>query len=137
MDTFSKKQLRSGVWRLQRKSWIWETRRTLDWAKQCGNAAEERLVNFCDLFYMYHGSSHFKKTPAKRWTYMSPNGQHYHELDHVLCNRKAITDVEVVPLFDTENDHNLLHAKLDFDRSLVRLSQIQSTQPQATTLDEL
>ncbi|XGW33727.1 hypothetical protein V3C99_017843 [Haemonchus contortus] len=90
------------------------------------NAAGERLANFCEIHHMFHGNSQFVKAPTKRWTYLSPNGQYYHELDHILCSRRAITDVGVVPSFSTGSDHRLLRARLHFERSHVRLSRIQS-----------
>uniref|UniRef100_A0A7I5EE48 Reverse transcriptase domain-containing protein n=1 Tax=Haemonchus contortus TaxID=6289 RepID=A0A7I5EE48_HAECO len=99
------------------------------------NAAGERLANFCEIHHMFHGNSQFVKAPTKRWTYVSPNGQYYHELDHILCSRRAITDVGVVPSFNTGSDHRLLRARLHFERSHVRLSRIQARQPRATVLD--
>ncbi|EYC05140.1 hypothetical protein Y032_0084g1800 [Ancylostoma ceylanicum] len=84
------------------------------------NEAEERLANFCETHHLFHGNSHFVKNPAKRWTHVSSNGQHYHELDHILCNKRVITDVSVVPSFNTGSDHRLLRARLHFDRGQVR-----------------
>ncbi|XGW05879.1 hypothetical protein V3C99_016328, partial [Haemonchus contortus] len=68
----------------------------------------ERLASFCELHHLYHGDSQFFKAPRKRWTLISPNGQHCHEFDHILCNRKIMTDVAVVPSFNRGSDHRLL-----------------------------
>ncbi|EYC03651.1 hypothetical protein Y032_0092g2540 [Ancylostoma ceylanicum] len=58
-----------------------------------------------------------QKAENRRWTYVSPNGVHKHELDHILCNRKVFTDVAVVPSFQTGSDHRLLRAKSHFKGS--------------------
>ncbi|PIO71663.1 hypothetical protein TELCIR_06428 [Teladorsagia circumcincta] len=99
------------------------------------NAAGERHANFCEVLHLYHGNSQFMKTPMKRWTYDSPNGQNYHELDHVLCNRGAFTNIGVIPSFNIGSVHRLLRAMLHSDRSLIRLARIRSRQPRATVLD--
>ncbi|VDL74697.1 unnamed protein product [Nippostrongylus brasiliensis] len=46
---------------------------------------------------LFHGNSQFVKAPAKRWTHVSPSGQHLYELSHLLCSRRVITDTGVVP----------------------------------------
>ncbi|EPB70920.1 hypothetical protein ANCCEY_09977 [Ancylostoma ceylanicum] len=76
------------------------------------------------------------KNPTKRWTLVSPSGQHYHELDHILCNKRVITDVSVVPSFNTGSDHRLLRARLHFDRGQVRLLRIRSRRPRPNVMDE-
>ncbi|VDL77250.1 unnamed protein product [Nippostrongylus brasiliensis] len=53
------------------------------------NDTGEMLANFCETLHLYHGNSHFFKSPKRRWTHCSPNGQHLHELDHIMCNRKV------------------------------------------------
>ncbi|KAL6742408.1 hypothetical protein Aduo_015561 [Ancylostoma duodenale] len=100
------------------------------------NEAGERLANFCETHHLFHGNSQFVKNLAKRWTYVSPNGQHYHELDHILCNKRVIADVSVVPSFNTESDHRLFRARLHFDRGQVRLARIRSRRSRPTILDE-
>ncbi|VDL82691.1 unnamed protein product [Nippostrongylus brasiliensis] len=56
------------------------------------------LANFCETPRLYHGNSHFFKTPKRRWTHCSPNGQHVHELDHMLCNRKVFIEVHLTQI---------------------------------------
>ncbi|PIO77099.1 hypothetical protein TELCIR_00811 [Teladorsagia circumcincta] len=72
------------------------------------NEAGQRLANFCELHHLYHGNSQFLKPSRRRWTHITPNAQHCHELDHILCNRRIMTDVAVVPSFNTGSDHRLL-----------------------------
>ncbi|VDL66817.1 unnamed protein product [Nippostrongylus brasiliensis] len=99
------------------------------------NDTGEMLANFCETLHLYHGNSHFFKPPNRRWTHCSPNGQHLHELDHIMCNRKVFTDVGVVPSFNTGSDHRLLRARLHFDRMQVRLTQIRQKQTRIKRID--
>ncbi|KAL6738932.1 hypothetical protein Aduo_012428 [Ancylostoma duodenale] len=100
------------------------------------NEAGVRLANFFETHHLFHGNSQFMKNPAKRWTYMFPNGQHYHELDHILCSKRVITNVGVVPSFNMGSDHRLLRAWLHFDRGQVRLVRVRSRRPRPTVLNE-
>ncbi|VDL75321.1 unnamed protein product, partial [Nippostrongylus brasiliensis] len=100
------------------------------------NESGERLANFCEMHHLFHGNSQFVKAPAKRWTHVSPNGQHFHELDHILCSRRAITDTGVVPSFSTGSDHGLLRARFHFDRGQIRLARIKSRRPRVSVLNE-
>ncbi|PIO57988.1 hypothetical protein TELCIR_20588, partial [Teladorsagia circumcincta] len=56
------------------------------------NKAGQRLADFCKLTHSYHGNSQFLKSPKRRWK--NPYGQHYHELDHILGNRRIMTEPE-------------------------------------------
>ncbi|VDL86622.1 unnamed protein product, partial [Nippostrongylus brasiliensis] len=76
------------------------------------------------------------EAPAKRWTHVSPNGQHFHELDHILCSRRAITDTGVVPSFSTGSDHRLLRARFHSDRGQIRLARVESRRPRISELNE-
>ncbi|EYB91554.1 hypothetical protein Y032_0204g1870 [Ancylostoma ceylanicum] len=98
--------------------------------------AEERLANFCETHHPFHGNSQFVKNPAMRWTHVSLNGQHYHELDHILRNKRVITDVGVVPSFKMGSDHRLLRARLHFDQGQACLLRIRSGRPRPTVIDE-
>ncbi|EYB82924.1 hypothetical protein Y032_0347g3161 [Ancylostoma ceylanicum] len=65
------------------------------------NEAGERLASFCETCHFYYGDSRFQKAKNRRWTYVSPNGDHKHELDQILCNRKVFIDIAIVPSFQT------------------------------------
>ncbi|EYC39515.1 hypothetical protein Y032_0653g1181 [Ancylostoma ceylanicum] len=107
-----------------------------DRTRQSEETTGERLANFCETLHLFHENSQFVKNPAKRWIHVSSNGQHYHELDHILCNKRVITDVSVVPSFNTGGDDRLLRARPHFDRGQVRLLRIRSRRPRPTVMDE-
>ncbi|EFO97114.1 hypothetical protein CRE_30476 [Caenorhabditis remanei] len=70
------------------------------------NDSGERLATFCEVNRVFHMNSQFIKATHRRWTYISPDKQHRHELDHILANGKYITDVSVVPSFTNGSDHH-------------------------------
>ncbi|EYB94489.1 hypothetical protein Y032_0171g328 [Ancylostoma ceylanicum] len=99
------------------------------------NEAGERLASFCETSHFYHGNIRFQKADNRRWTYVSPNGVHKHELDHILCNRKVFTDVAVVPKFQTGSDHSFLRAKFHFNNIKAMLDRMANRRPPHTILD--
>uniref|UniRef100_A0A0K0D7N3 Endo/exonuclease/phosphatase domain-containing protein n=1 Tax=Angiostrongylus cantonensis TaxID=6313 RepID=A0A0K0D7N3_ANGCA len=82
----------------------------LEWNEQ-----GERLSEFIMATKTIHGNSKFQKPQRQRWTWESPNGEYYNEIDDIIVNRKfCLTDVAVVPKFDTGSDHRLLRARFCF-----------------------
>ncbi|EYB99908.1 hypothetical protein Y032_0119g835 [Ancylostoma ceylanicum] len=99
-----------------------------------GNETGIRLASVF-ISHFYHGNSRFQKTKNRRWTYVSPNGVHKHELEHILCNRKVFTDVAVVPSFQTGSDHRLLRAKFHFNIIKAMLDRTAHRRSPLTILD--
>ncbi|KAL6723361.1 hypothetical protein Aduo_018373 [Ancylostoma duodenale] len=99
------------------------------------NEAGERLASFRETSHFYYGNSRFQKAKNRRWTYISPNGVHRHELDRILCKRKVFTDVAVVPSFQTGSDHRLLRAKFHFDNTRALLDRMAHRRPPPAILD--
>ena len=99
------------------------------------NEAGDRLAAFCETAHFYHANSQFKKKESRRWTHISPNGIHRHELDHILTNRRFVTDVTVIASCHTGSDHRLLRAKLFFDKTMAKLDRLRAQRPPRTILD--
>ncbi|XP_054999660.1 uncharacterized protein LOC129405964 [Sorex araneus] len=107
----------------------------LEWNKQ-----GERLSEFIMSTKTIHGNSQFQKAESKRWTWESPGGQFHNEIDHIIFNRIfCLTDVAVVPKFQTGPDHHLLCAKFYFTEQGERNAKFQFKKrtPRMTTHWEL
>ncbi|KAK6763857.1 hypothetical protein RB195_024258 [Necator americanus] len=55
-----------------------------------------------------YGNSQFQKTSSLRWTWESLGGGYRNEIDHIIVSKRfCLTDVAVVPKFNTESDRRL------------------------------
>lgn len=99
------------------------------------NEAGDRLVTFCETNRFFVCNSFYQKPPKRRWTHISPNAQYKNEIDYILCNRRASTDVTVLASFNTGSDHRLVRAKFHFDRTADRMAINKSRKPRPTILD--
>uniref|UniRef100_A0A0N4WDK5 Endo/exonuclease/phosphatase domain-containing protein n=1 Tax=Haemonchus placei TaxID=6290 RepID=A0A0N4WDK5_HAEPC len=64
--------------------------------------------------HIIHGNSQFQKPSHLRWTWESPGGQFHNEIDHIIFNRRFLTDAAVVPKFYMGSDHCLLRSRFCF-----------------------
>ncbi|XP_055965817.1 craniofacial development protein 2-like [Sorex fumeus] len=105
----------------------------LEWDEQ-----GERLSEFIMSTKTIHGNSQFQKPEFKRWTWESPCGRFHDEIDHVIFNRRfCLTDVAVIPKFQTGSDHRLLRAKFYFSEHEERSAKFKQITPKTTTNWEL
>uniref|UniRef100_A0A8R1E7Y2 Reverse transcriptase domain-containing protein n=1 Tax=Caenorhabditis japonica TaxID=281687 RepID=A0A8R1E7Y2_CAEJA len=90
------------------------------------NESSELLATLCESNRLWHMNSQFGKTSHRRWTHISPNKLHKHEIDHILANGKFVTDVSVVPSITTGSDHCLfLETYTSTPRSQIRAGQTE------------
>uniref|UniRef100_A0A8R1EUB5 Endonuclease/exonuclease/phosphatase domain-containing protein n=1 Tax=Caenorhabditis japonica TaxID=281687 RepID=A0A8R1EUB5_CAEJA len=96
------------------------------------NESGELLATLCESNRLWHMNSQFGKPSHRRWTHISPNKLHKHEIDHILANGKFVTDVSVVPSITTGSDHRLLRGNLHFNTKIARFEQVKRRKPPKT-----
>ncbi|XP_055965635.1 craniofacial development protein 2-like, partial [Sorex fumeus] len=105
----------------------------LEWNEQ-----GDRLAEFIMSTKTFHGNSQFQKAESKRWTWESPDGRFHNEIDHIIFNRRfCLTDVTVVPKFQTGSDHRLLRAKFYLTERGEKNARFKKRTPRTTTNWEL
>ncbi|KAE9413460.1 hypothetical protein Angca_010050, partial [Angiostrongylus cantonensis] len=101
----------------------------LEWNEQ-----GEQLSEFIMATKTIHGNSYFQEPHRQRWTWESPNGEYHNEIDHIIVNRKfCLTDVVVVPKYNTGSDHRLLRARFYFSRKVEKVAKFKNRSPRTTT----
>lgn len=101
------------------------------------NESGELLATFCESNRVFHMNSQFQKPANRRWTHISPDQKHRHEIDHILANGKFVTDVSVLPSFTNGSDHRLLRSHLHINTSKTRHEQIKNRRPPKRVLDPM
>ncbi|KAK6735469.1 hypothetical protein RB195_018590 [Necator americanus] len=77
-----------------------------------------------------HGNSQFQKPSSLRWTWESPGGGYRNEIDHIIVNKRfCLTDVAVVPKFNTGSDHRLLRGRFSFTRRAEKAAKFRGRNP--------
>lgn len=77
------------------------------------NDRGDRLVAFAEVNNLYIMNSFYNKPDKRRWTWVSPNGEVYNEIDFIISNKKKIfTDVEVLKDVTVRSDHRPVRAKI-------------------------
>jgi len=76
------------------------------------NERGEILVNYCESSGWSIMNSFFKKRLGRKWTWRSPNGQTFNEIDYILAkNRTMVTDVSTLNV-NAGSDHRIVRATL-------------------------
>ncbi|ETN69398.1 endonuclease/exonuclease/phosphatase family protein [Necator americanus] len=96
------------------------------------NDQGERLSEFIMTTKTIHGNSQFQKPSSLRWTWESPGGGYRNEIDHIIVNKRfCLTDVAVVPKFNTGSDHRLLRGRFSFTRRAEKAAKFRGRNPRA------
>uniref|UniRef100_A0A8R1ICQ0 Uncharacterized protein n=1 Tax=Caenorhabditis japonica TaxID=281687 RepID=A0A8R1ICQ0_CAEJA len=90
------------------------------------NESGELLATLCELNRLWHMNSQFGKPSHRRWTHISPNKLHKHEIDHILANGKFFTDVSVVPSITITTDSSRSNGESPRNEYWTRLLLTQS-----------
>ncbi|KAK6743751.1 hypothetical protein RB195_010820 [Necator americanus] len=94
------------------------------------NDQGERLSKFIMTTKTIHGNSQFQKPSSLRWTWESPGGGYRNETDHIIVNKRfCLTDVTVVPKFNTGSDHRLLRGRFSFTRRAEKAAKFRGRNP--------
>lgn len=73
----------------------------------------KRLVNFALENRLSILNSFYKRKPSKKWTWISPNGQHKNEIDFIMSNnRKAFKNVSIINNLNFNTDHRMVRATM-------------------------
>ena len=78
------------------------------------NKAEQRLIEFCQENTLVIANTLFQQHKRRTYTWISPDGQHWNQIDYILCNkrwRNSIQPAKTRPGADCGSDHELLIAK--------------------------
>ncbi|CAI5441711.1 unnamed protein product [Caenorhabditis angaria] len=100
------------------------------------NEPGDYLASFCENNRIFHTNSFFEKASNRRWTFVSPDGNHKHEIDHILANGRFFTDTHVVPSFTIGSDHRLVRTHLHFNLKFVKHQEFRSRRLPRKMIDE-
>ncbi|ETN69091.1 hypothetical protein NECAME_15524, partial [Necator americanus] len=85
-----------------------------------------------------HGNSQFQKPSSLHWTWESPGGGYRNEIDHIIVNKRFyLTDVAVVPKFNTRSNHRLLRGRFSFTRRAEKAAKFRERNPRTITIWDL
>ena len=78
------------------------------------NEAGQRLIEFCQENTLVIANSLFQQHKRRLYTWTSPDGQHWNQIDYIICNkrwRSSIQSAKTRLRADCGSDHELLIAK--------------------------
>ena len=78
------------------------------------NEAGQRLIEFCQETALITANTFFQQHKVRLYTWTSPNGQHWNQVDYILCSqrwRSYIQSAKTRLGANCDSDHELLIAK--------------------------
>ena len=78
------------------------------------NEGGQRLIELCQENALVIGNTLFQQYKRRLYTWTSPDGQHWNQIDYILCSqrwRSSIQSTKTRPGADCGSDHELLIAK--------------------------
>ena len=78
------------------------------------NEAGQRIIEFCQENALVIANTLFQQHKRRLYTWTSPDGQHWNQIDYILCSRRwriSIQSVKIRLGADCGSDHELLIAK--------------------------
>ena len=78
------------------------------------NEAGQRLIEFCQENALVIANTLFQQHKRRLYTWMSPDGQHWNQIDYILCSqrwRSSIQSAKIRLRVDCGSDYELLIAK--------------------------
>ena len=81
------------------------------------NEAGQRLIEFGQKNTLVIGNPLFQKHKRRLYTWTSPDGQHWNQIDYILCSqrwRSSLQPAKIRQGADCGSDHELLIAKFRF-----------------------
>ena len=78
------------------------------------NEAGQRLIEFCQENALVIANTLFQQHKRRLYTWTSPDGQHQHQIDSILCSQRWRSSIQLAktrPGADCGSDHELLIAK--------------------------
>lgn len=72
-------------------------------------------------------NTYFYKKKQQKWTWRSPNGEMFNEIDYILANNNiTVDDVQVLNQVSLGSDHRLVRAKIQTNTKVARSKLIKS-----------
>ena len=94
------------------------------------NERGERLLDFAEENNLVVTNSLFFKAANRYWTWEAPGGVTKNQIYFILpTDRKIVRDCEVITKVDTGSDHQMVRARVEIDKKLMRLKRIQKQKP--------
>ena len=85
------------------------------------NERGQLLVDFATSINMVIQNTCFKKKENSKWTWRSPNGKLYNQIDYFLCSKNLQTqDMSTINKIHTGSDQRMLRAKIKLNTRLYR-----------------
>ena len=79
------------------------------------NEAGQRLIEFCQVNTLVIANILFQQHKRRLCTWTSPHGQHWNQIDYILCSQRWRNSTETAKIrqeADCHSDHELLIAKV-------------------------
>ena len=86
------------------------------------NEPGQRLIEFCQENALVMANTHFQQHKRRLYTWTSPEGQHWNQIDYILCSqrwRSSIQSTKTRPGADCHSYHKLLIAKFRLKLKIV------------------